>query len=187
MRRSQAIKNISHITLSTIGALLGVWFAYHFTYSFPLAIVPAIILTVYSCFVLSLNFCAMAFTLSISYSQYRKATFLVTKRKTNALVLLLLMVLLGGYLAIYKSAIKRFDDKELKLYGKTSIAIVYKYHYSHGKGPKKRHIKYYYDVGNRNYEGDCINNIQQIGDTLTVIYSTHIPQIHKLVYPPITF
>lgn len=177
---NRTTQNIADVTISTIGAITGIWLAYFFTYSFPLIILPAIVLVLYCCFRLSLNISTALYTFSIKYSQADKALFFTTKRKANAILFILFFASLFACLITYGYAKQKFDDKELALYGKRTTAIIYDYK-SARKGHSHRSVQYYFRYGNRNYQGDYRSSTLQVGDTIAVIYSTHIPEINRVI------
>lgn len=180
MRLSNTKRNLVDITVCIAAAMAGVWVAYYVSYFFPPLIYPAIAIICYCCYRVSVNVATAIWLLSLSFSKAEKNAFFLGKSKATVLITILLCCSLFSCLLLYGAARDKFENKELLLYGKQTTATVYDYHYAR-RNRKTRYTDYYYKHGDRNYQGYFKNKVLQVGDTLSVIYSTHIPEINRVI------
>lgn len=168
--------NIISIVVSAFGIVGGLWLACTFTYTFPLALLPAFIAVVWGSFNLGYMVNAIIGNKGFSFTPRQRKDF--NSSSGSTLIGCIAIISIGSAGKYYAEYIEAFKNNELLLHGKKTKAMVYDISKRRGD----RYIKYYYTHNGIQHEDKCESYKRNVGDTILVIYSTQIPEINRPIY-----
>jgi hypothetical protein len=119
------------------------------------------------------------FSVSMKY-----ITFVDTKKKfnidtiKNAFLMIPALIIICVPLILYILMIFKFEDSELKKYGKETVGFIYDFGSTKNS---KYHKVFFMNTENKKYKSEILGNYEsyKLGDTIRVIFSERIPEINR--------